>query len=113
MRNPYEYPVETSEIVKTLNRLIEQERRRGDEIGLVGDHTCWFLQEAIKRIESAESWHVSRLDDNGNLFTVRAGLSWDDAHRLCGLLTARGHKQTYSVGKDNSGVKPAALADAL
>ena len=41
------------------------------------------------------SWAVWRIDDNGNTFVVREGLSRAEAERLVELFTARGHKQTY------------------
>lgn len=48
--------------------------------------------------ESPEhSWCVKRLDDNGNVFVLRAGLSRDEAERLMAEYQARGHKQSYWV----------------
>ncbi|HTO17794.1 MAG TPA: hypothetical protein VL129_01410 [Pseudomonas sp.] len=40
-------------------------------------------------------WCVRRLDDNGNEFLVRDGLSRAQAERLARDYQARGHKQTY------------------
>jgi len=40
-------------------------------------------------------WCVKRLDDNGNQFVLRAGLSREEAERLARDYQARGHKQTY------------------
>ena len=43
----------------------------------------------------SEAWSVWRIDDNGNTFLVRDGLSHDEAERLVAEFTARGHKQMY------------------
>ncbi|MEO4049271.1 hypothetical protein AAFN46_19565 [Pseudomonas sp. CAU 1711] len=40
-------------------------------------------------------WCVKRLDDNGNQFVVRAGLSRAEAERLALDYQAHGHKQSY------------------
>lgn len=40
-------------------------------------------------------WCVLRLDDNGNQFLLRDGLTRADAEALAGEFTARGHKQSY------------------
>lgn len=42
-----------------------------------------------------EDWIVFRIDDNGNVFTVRTELSRDEAERLVAEFEARGHKQMY------------------
>ena len=41
------------------------------------------------------TWCVKRLDDNGNEFVLRAGLSRAQAERLAAEYQARGHKQSY------------------
>lgn len=46
---------------------------------------------------SERQWCVKRLDDNGNVFVLRAGLSRDEAERLVAEYQARGHKQSYWV----------------
>ncbi|WP_177410182.1 hypothetical protein [Pseudomonas sp. LFM046] len=46
---------------------------------------------------SEHRWCVKRLDDNGNVFVLRAGLSRDEAERLVAEYQARGHKQSYWV----------------
>ena len=43
------------------------------------------------------NWCVKRLDDNGNEFVLRAGLSRAEAERLAAEYQARGHKQSYWV----------------
>jgi 8-oxo-dGTP pyrophosphatase MutT (NUDIX family) len=40
-------------------------------------------------------WTVFRVDDNGNQFAVRGGLTRPEADRLVADFEARGHKQTY------------------
>lgn len=94
-RNLVEYPITTEEILTALRKLaplvaIDQ----GDKIGGL-DVIC--IAEAIKRLKIADSWYVSRTDDNGNVFVVREGLSESDANDLYKLLTERGHKQVYIV----------------
>jgi hypothetical protein len=94
-RNLVEYPITTEEILTALRKLaplvaIDQ----GDKIGGL-DVIC--IAEAIKRLKVADSWYVSRADDNGNVFVVREGLSESDANDLYKLLTERGHKQVYIV----------------
>jgi len=42
-----------------------------------------------------ELWTVRRIDDNGNVFVVREGLTKEEADRTVAEFTARGHKQTY------------------
>ena len=42
-----------------------------------------------------ELWAVWRIDDNGNTYKMRDGLSKDAAERVVAEYTARGHKQTY------------------
>lgn len=41
------------------------------------------------------SWCLLRLDDNGNRFVMRSGLSREQAEALARDYQARGHKQTY------------------
>ncbi|WP_179062015.1 hypothetical protein [Pseudomonas taiwanensis] len=43
------------------------------------------------------NWCVKRLDDNGNVFVLRAGLSRGEAEQLMAEYQARGHKQSYWV----------------
>jgi hypothetical protein len=43
----------------------------------------------------AEAWTVFRIDDTGNVFVVKDGLTLDEAERLVQLDEARGHKQMY------------------
>ena len=43
-----------------------------------------------------------RLDDNGNSFIVRAGMTQADAEQLRADLEARWHKQTYWIAPDGS-----------
>ncbi|MGF6693145.1 MULTISPECIES: hypothetical protein [unclassified Pseudomonas] len=43
------------------------------------------------------SWCVKRLDDNGNEFVLRDGLTRAEAERLVAEYQARGHKQSYWV----------------
>lgn len=50
-----------------------------------------------------ELFTVWRIDDNGNTFVVRQGLSRDEADRLVAEYTARGHKQTYWTERDAPG----------
>lgn len=40
-------------------------------------------------------WCLCRLDDNGNRFVMRQGLSQEQAEALARGYQARGHKQTY------------------
>ncbi len=40
-------------------------------------------------------WVVWRMDESGNQFVVKDGLSQEDADRLVEEFTARGHKQIY------------------
>ena len=42
-----------------------------------------------------EDWIVFRIDDNGNVFTVKNDLSREEAERLVAEFEARGHKQMY------------------
>jgi hypothetical protein len=98
LRNPYEYPVTTDEIVAVLTLLLETEHKRTEgNDPPVGDPTAWILEEAIARIKEAPTWTVTRTDDHGNSFVVREGLTLKDAGRLMRLLSERGHKQTYKV----------------
>ncbi|WP_280290012.1 hypothetical protein [Pseudomonas sp. BN417] len=48
---------------------------------------------------SERSWCVKRLDDNGNEFVLRAGLTREEAERLAAEYQARGHKQSYWVSR--------------
>jgi len=48
----------------------------------------------------AVQWTVWRVDDNGNVFTVREHLSGDEADRVVVEFTARGHKQMYWAERD-------------
>ncbi|SFP31420.1 hypothetical protein [Pseudomonas borbori] len=43
------------------------------------------------------NWCLVRLDDNGNQFVVRTGLSRAAAEALARQFEARGHKQSYWV----------------
>jgi hypothetical protein len=43
------------------------------------------------------NWCVKRLDDNGNEFVLRTGLTREEAERLAAEYQARGHKQSYWV----------------
>src|SRR5262245_16690256 len=47
-----------------------------------------------------ELWTVWRIDDNGNTFVVREGLTKDDADRTVAEFTARGHMQAYWAERD-------------
>lgn len=47
----------------------------------------------------AETWTVWRTDDTGNTFVVRENLTREDAERVAAEFAARGHKQTYWVGR--------------
>ncbi|MEX6502772.1 hypothetical protein [Pseudomonas zhanjiangensis] len=44
-----------------------------------------------------DQWCLVRLDDNGNEFVVRSGLSRAAADALAREFEARGHKQSYWV----------------
>ena len=48
----------------------------------------------------AQTYSVLRLDDNGHVVPMRAGLELDEAERLVDEFSARGHKQMYYVEKD-------------
>ncbi|MWV12678.1 hypothetical protein F3I62_11295 [Pseudomonas sp. R-28-1W-6] len=54
-------------------------------------------------MREAEDWCVKRLDDNGNEFVLRAGLSREEAERLARDYQARGHKQTYWACRQATG----------
>lgn len=43
------------------------------------------------------SWAVWRIDDNGNTFLVRGGLTRAEAEQVAAEFAARGHKQMYWV----------------
>lgn len=45
------------------------------------------------------NWCVKRLDDNGNEFVLRAGLTREEAERLAAEYQERGHKQSYWVSR--------------
>jgi hypothetical protein len=47
------------------------------------------------------NWCVKRLDDNGNAFVLRAGLTREEAERLAAEYQARGHKQSYWVERSD------------
>ncbi|MBM7062295.1 hypothetical protein JQX08_16410 [Pseudomonas sp. UL073] len=52
---------------------------------------------------AAQRWCVLRLDDNGNQFLVRDGLSRQVAEALARDFSARGHKQSYWVQAQRPG----------
>lgn len=45
-------------------------------------------------------WCLVRLDDNGNRFVMRRGLTQEEAEALARDYQARGHKQTYWAEPD-------------
>lgn len=45
-------------------------------------------------------WCLLRLDDNGNRFVMRRGLTQEEAEALARDYQARGHKQTYWAEPD-------------
>jgi len=47
-------------------------------------------------------WSVWRQDDNGNRFSIRAGLTREEAEQMCRDFEARGHKQLYWVAPDGA-----------
>ena len=51
---------------------------------------------------AGETWAVWRIDDNGNTFVVRDGLTRDEADRVVAEFTARGHKQTYWAERESN-----------
>ncbi|MCY1339757.1 hypothetical protein D9M68_363710 [compost metagenome] len=51
-------------------------------------------------------WCVLRLDDNGNQFLVRAGLSRAQAEALAAEFAARGHKQSYWAQQTDDATDP-------
>ncbi|SDI74744.1 hypothetical protein [Pseudomonas panipatensis] len=53
----------------------------------------------------ARHWRLLRLDDNGNRFVMRRGLSQDEAEALARDYQARGHKQTYWAEPEEPGDK--------
>lgn len=60
-------------------------------------HAISTMDEARIRRAMPPTYMVIRSDDNGIVFAVEDGLDWSEAHKLEKLMTARGHKQTYSV----------------
>ncbi|MFZ5961226.1 hypothetical protein ACOXVJ_27330 [Pseudomonas knackmussii] len=46
-------------------------------------------------LSPAPNWCLVRLDDNGNRFVMRRGLTREEAEALARDYQARGHKQTY------------------
>jgi len=42
-----------------------------------------------------DKWAVFRIDDNGNQFLIREGLSLKEANQVVQEFEARGHKQVY------------------
>jgi hypothetical protein len=46
------------------------------------------------------TYSVVRTDDHGNRIVVREKLDRSDAEALAATMTARGHKQTYEVMRD-------------
>lgn len=44
-------------------------------------------------------WQVIRTDDLGNAFTVRGGMTQEDARKLAAEMTLRGHKQSYDAAQ--------------
>lgn len=60
-------------------------------------HAISTMDEERIRRAMPPTYMVIRSDDNGLVFTVEDGLTWTEAHKLEKTMTARGHKQTYSV----------------
>lgn len=48
-------------------------------------------------------WQLLRLDDNGNRFVMRSGLTREEAEALARDYQARGHKQTYWAAPEKNG----------
>lgn len=53
--------------------------------------------QPVPEFKAASQWSVWRIDDNGNVFLVRAELSESAARQLAAEFEARGHKQMYWV----------------
>lgn len=53
---------------------------------------------------AADLWTVYRIDDTGNVFVVKDGLTQEEADRLVQVYEARGHKQMYWAER-TSGVR--------
>lgn len=51
----------------------------------------------------AGAWAVWRIDDTGNTFLVRGGLTRAEAERVAAEFAARGHKQMYWVEQEAAG----------
>lgn len=98
-RNHIEYPITTDEIIDVLLNYLDQETAKlQDPDAPIGNDTALVLTEAIRRLrEQHNNWCVTRVDDNGNQFMVRDGISEKDARALHALLESRGHKQVYRV----------------
>ena len=50
---------------------------------------------------SGKHWCVWRLDDNGNEIRMRSHLTREEANSIAAQFTARGHKQTYWVSRQD------------
>jgi Fe-S cluster assembly scaffold protein SufB len=46
-------------------------------------------------------WRVTRTDDNGVEHVMARGLTEDEARTLVERMTARGHKQTYTMERQD------------
>ncbi|WP_035057448.1 hypothetical protein [Andreprevotia chitinilytica] len=60
----------------------------------------WILDQLLKPELMAllsDSWALWRLDDNGNHFKVKGGLSYEEVWRLKQEYESSGHKQFYWV----------------
>lgn len=57
---------------------------------------CDYLACGEKR-----EWLVRRQDEHGNRFTVRFGMSQAEAGELMASLEPKGHKQTYTVERQD------------
>jgi len=66
---------------------------------------------ALTAESSAERWVVWRIDDNGNTFVVHEHLTREEAERLVGEFTARGHKQMYWSERETRPAEPDAASD--
>ncbi len=66
-------------------------------VDLILDYIVRPEFEKISGIQSTEDWCVVRLDDNGNEFIVKSGLSFETATSLAREFESKGHKQTYWV----------------
>ena len=49
---------------------------------------------------ATQTWSVWRIDDNGNVFLVRAAMNESEARQLAAEFEARGHKQMYWVAEE-------------